>query len=83
MVISITNNTLLKDFLIKHEIETALIVKGPLSKAQMQDLHQKLGLVSLANGDFIIFVDPPLANYSDIRGWYWANNKLMDVTNGG
>lgn len=80
MVISVTNNTLVKQFLLEHKVEFALVVKGPLSKDELQNLHNQLGLTSSANGDYIIFVDPPIGRYDGIRGWLWQGGTLMDIT---
>jgi hypothetical protein len=80
MVISVTKDTLVKQFLIEHNIELALVVTGPLKKEDLTKLHRDLDLTTMANGDYVIFVDPPIANYEGIRGWLWANDTLMDIS---
>lgn len=75
MIIALSNENLLEDFLYQHEIETALVI----TKHEKKAVYEKLGIEIMSKGEYYIIVDPPVGSYAGIRGWMWVNGELRDL----
>jgi hypothetical protein len=78
MIVGITKDTLLKDFLIHNNFAEAFITNGPLGKDERSILWSRLGLAFMSNGDYVIFDRIP-TDLSGLRGFVWQNGGLVTI----
>lgn len=80
MILQISIETLLTEFLTQHDYDNALIVPGPISVEERAYICKVLDIPTFrANGDYNIFTKIPVGALN-IRGWLWENRALVEIT---